>query len=246
MIVVWFSCGAASAAALKLTVERYGHENVRAVNFPIAEEHSDNQRFLRDVERWVGMKVETYTAKRYPTGSAVDVWDHRGGMSFPNGAPCTVHLKKQARQEWVKDHEPDWHVLGFTADERRRHERFIQTEVPNVLPVLIEAGMTKDDCASLLMLAQVRLPEIYRHGFPNANCIGCVKATSPTYWNLVRREFPEEFKQRAEQSRRLGARLVRVKGRRIFLDELDPETRGKPLKSLPDCGIFCEEGPTDD
>lgn len=41
MIAVWFSCGAASAAALKLTVEKYGKVDVRAVNNPVAEEDPD-------------------------------------------------------------------------------------------------------------------------------------------------------------------------------------------------------------
>lgn len=241
MIVVWFSCGAASAAALKLTLERYPGEDVRAVNQPIAEEHPDNRRFLRDVADWCGVEIETYTASKWPTASAVDVWEKRKAMSFPKGAPCTVHLKKEARQEWEARHKPDWHVLGFTAEERARHERFVQTERENVLPVLIDAGMTKAHCGDMIRAAGIRLPEIYDHGFPNANCLGCVKATSPTYWNLVRREFPEVFAQRAEQSRRLGARLVRVENERIFLDELDPDAAGNPLWTMPACSLFCEE-----
>ena len=40
-IAVWFSCGAASAVALKLTVEKYGLDNVYAVNNPVIEEHDD-------------------------------------------------------------------------------------------------------------------------------------------------------------------------------------------------------------
>ena len=241
MIAVWFSCGAASAAALKLTVEKYGAESVRAVNNPVVEEHHDNRRFARDVADWAGVEIETALNSNYPLASVVDVFDRRKGMAFPHGAPCTVELKKRARQEWEKNNRVDWHVLGFTSDERRRHERFVMTERDNVLPILIDAGMTKDDCANMIRRAGIRLPEIYSHGFPNANCIGCVKATSPTYWNLVRREFPEVFQHRAEQSRRLGARLVRVKNERIFLDELDPLAKGRPLKAMPDCGLFCEE-----
>jgi len=34
---------------------------------------------------------------------------------------------------------------------------------------------------------------------------------------------------------------VRVKNERIFLDELDPKAKGRPLKTMPDCGLFCEE-----
>ena len=241
-IAVWFSCGAASAAALKLTVDKYGADNVYAVNNPVIEEHHDNKRFAEDVAKWVGIDVQYAVNSKYPLASVVDVFDRRKGMAFPHGAPCTVELKKRARQEWEESHPVDWHVLGFTVDERNRHDRFVMTERDNVLPILIDANMTKNDCADMIRAAGIKLPEIYGRGFPNANCIGCVKATSPTYWNLVRREFPEVFDQRAEQSRRLGARLVRVKNERIFLDELDPKAKGRPLKTMPDCGLFCEEG----
>lgn len=240
-IAVWFSCGAASAAALKLTVDKYGVDNVYAVNNPVIEEHHDNKRFAEDVANWVGIDIQYAINSKYPLASVVDVFDRRKGMAFPHGAPCTVELKKRARQEWEKRNPVDWHVLGFTVDERNRHDRFVMTERDNVLPILIDANMTKNDCADLIRAAGVKLPEIYGRGFPNANCIGCVKATSPTYWNLVRQEFPEVFDQRAEQSRRLGAKLVRVKNERIFLDELDPKVKGRPLKTMPDCGLFCEE-----
>lgn len=241
MIVVWFSCGAASAAALKLTLERFPNKEVRAVNQPIAEEHHDNQRFLADVEKWCGIKIEKYTSQKYPTGSAVDVWDRRGAMSFPRGAPCTVHLKKEARYEWESINRPDYHVLGFTLDERKRHDMFVLTERENVIPVLIDARMTKADCGDMIRSAGISLPVTYDDGLPNANCIGCVKATSPTYWNLIRRKYPHVFDARAKQSRRLGARLVRVHGERIFLDELDPKAVGKPLWKMPPCSLFCEE-----
>ena len=240
-IAVWFSCGAASAAALKLTVDKYGVDNVYAVNNPVIEEHHDNKRFAEDVANWVGIDIQYAINSNYPLASVVDVFDRRKGMAFPHGAPCTVELKKRARQEWEKSNPVDWHVLGFTADERNRHDRFVMTERDNVLPILIDANMTKNDCADMIRAAGIKLPEIYGRGFPNANCIGCVKATSPTYWNLVRQEFPEVFDQRAEQSRRLGAKLVRVKNERIFLDELDPKVKGRPLKTMPDCGLFCEE-----
>ena len=240
-IAVWFSCGAASAAALKLTVDKYGVDNVYAVNNPVIEEHHDNKRFAEDVANWVGIDIQYAINSKYPLASVVDVFDRRKGMAFPHGAPCTVELKKRARQEWEQSNPVDWHVLGFTVDERNRHDRFVMTERDNVLPILIDANMTKNNCADMIRAAGIKLPEIYGRGFPNANCIGCVKATSPTYWNLVRQEFPEVFDQRAEQSRRLGAKLVRVKNERIFLDELDPKVKGRPLKTMPDCGLFCEE-----
>lgn len=242
-IAVWFSCGAASAVAAKLTLEKYGSTNdVRIINNPIAEEDKDNHRFLLDVQQWLGVEVEIATNKDYPNASCVEVWDKRKFMSGVAGAPCTLELKKRARQQWEERHRPDWHVLGFTLEEQKRHDRFTLTERANVIPILIEAGVTKNDCYSILHNNGIELPNIYKRGYPNANCIGCVKATSPTYWNLVREKDPDVFQDRAEQSRRIGAKLARHKGERIFLDELPSDAKGRPLKSLDfECGIFCEE-----
>lgn len=80
-IAVWFSCGAASAAAAKLTIERYGANRVHVLNNPVVQEDPDNQRFLADVEAWLGVTVERVTHSKYPTGDAVRVWDDRGFMS---------------------------------------------------------------------------------------------------------------------------------------------------------------------
>ncbi|KAF1006025.1 MAG: hypothetical protein GAK28_02933 [Luteibacter sp.] len=243
MIAIWFSCGAASAWAAKLTIERYGYtHDIRLINNPVAEEDPDNQRFARDVGDWLGVKVEQATNPKYPDNSAVSVWDHEKYMSGVAGAPCTKLLKKHARQAWELEHKPDFHVLGFTAEEKDRHDRFVLTERPNVIPALIDARASKADCFAEIRKAGIELPAIYKRGYPNANCIGCSKATSPTYWNHVREKDPEVFVDRAEQSRRLGCRLVRVRGERKFLDELKTTDQGLPLKNMDfECGIFCEE-----
>jgi len=240
-IVVWFSSGAASAVAGMKTIEQYGGTcNVRLVNNPIKEEDSDNLRFLKDVEKWLGVKVETATNSKYPSCSAVDVWGKRSFMSSPYGAPCTLELKKVARQQFEMDNDINWHVLGFTSEEEDRFCNFQTNERLNTLPVLIEAGLSKADCYKILQDAGIEPPRIYKMGYPNANCIGCVKATSPTYWNHVRKVHPAIFDERALQSRKIGARLVRVKGVRIFLDELDPKATGRPMKNLDfECGVFC-------
>lgn len=241
MIAVWFSNGAPSACALKLAVGKYGAENVMALNNPVAEEDEDNLRFSREVAEWCGVEIQHIRNSSYPEASAVSVWDRRKGMSFRRGAPCTFHLKIEARQKWERWTKVDWHVFGFTLEEKKRHDRFVLTERENVLPVLIDANMTRDMCFDMVRAAGIDLPRAYSWGLPNANCLGCVKATSPTYWNLIRSVAPEVFERRAEQSRRIGAKLVRVKNKRIFLDELDPSAKGRKLKSMPDCGSFCEE-----
>lgn len=242
IIVVWFSCGAASAVAAKRTIEQYGQtHDVRVVNMPIKEEHPDNYRFAKDVEEWLGVSIEYVLHPKYPTGSAVEVWNDRKYMSGIKGAPCTKILKKDVRHIWTEKNNPAMHVLGFTYDEKRRHDLFVISEISNVIPVLINNKITKGECYEILKEANIQVPKIYDLGFPNANCIGCVKATSPTYWNLVRLTFPEIFSERAEQSRRIGTRLVRYKGKRIFLDELPVDAKGQKIKDMDfECGIFCE------
>lgn len=245
-IVVWFSCGAASAVAAWLTLRCYGHRcNVRIANNFIKQEDADNRRFHSDVEKWLGMEFENVASSKYPDGDCEAVWKARRFMSGVNGAPCTTWLKKKARQEWEDKNPHEWIVMGFTADEQSRHDNFVKTERPNLLPILIDAGLTKEDCFQLVTNRGIELPLMYRLGYPNANCIGCIKATSPTYWNHVRKIHPEVFAARAELSRDLGAKLVRYKGNRIQLDELPADAKGRPMKSLkmPDCTIFCEEKP---
>lgn len=239
-IVVWFSCGAASAVAAKLTIEKYGKDNrVLVVNNPIIDEDIDNVRFKRDVQNWIKQPIIEAINPQFPSASICEVFDRKKYMSGVKGAPCTLMLKKEARYHFERTHEIDYHVLGFTKDEENRHDRFIKYERSNVIPVLIDAGITKLDCFQILHDDGIRLPRIYSLGYPNANCVGCVKSTSPTYWNLVRKTHPDVFASRAKQSREIGCRLVRVKGRRIFLDELDPEARGGKIKSY-ECGIFCD------
>lgn len=238
-IVVWFSCGAASAVAAKKTIEKYGsYCDVVVVNNYIEEEDKDNQRFLHDVEKWLGITITRAVNSKYPKGSIVEVFEDQKFMANVGGlAYCTLELKQRARFEWELKHRPDWTVMGFTKEEKGRFDRF---KLKRLTSLHILENTTKSECFAILNEAGIELPMAYKLGMPNANCKGCIKATSPTYWNLVRKIYPEDFKQRAEQSREIGAKLVRVKGERIFLDELDPNAKGAPMKSMNvECGIFC-------
>jgi len=248
IIAVWFSCGAASAVAAALTLKKYGRRyDVRLLNNPVKEEDSDNIRFKRDVEKWLGVKIEKVVNHNYKSCSAVDVWNKRAYMSGNAGAPCTLELKKMARQQYEMDHDIAFHVLGFTSEEVKRFENFKNNERPNSLPILIDAGMTKEDCYKFLQDAGIKPPRMYKLGYPNANCIGCVKASSPTYWNHVRKVHPDIFEARAKQSREIGAKLVRHKGKRIYLDKLPKNAKGRSMRNLNfECGIFCHTGGSDE
>jgi hypothetical protein len=54
-IVSWFSCGTASAVNTKLVLAEYSTtHDVRIARCIVPEEHSDNDRFAADCERWFG------------------------------------------------------------------------------------------------------------------------------------------------------------------------------------------------
>lgn len=240
IIAVWFSCGAASAVALKLTKEMYGDRyEVLAFNTPILEEDQDNIRFKNDVSKWLDVEIKDVVNPKFPNSSVVEIWDKQKYMSGIKGAPCTLMLKKQARYYVESIINIDFHVLGFTIEEKHRHERFILMETNSVIPVLIEEKLTKEDCFDILIEAGIKLPRVYEN-LNNANCIGCVKSASVWYWNTIRKNYPEVFKQRAEQSRKIGCKLVKYKNKWIFLDELDPEAVGRNPKKNIECSIFCD------
>ncbi len=241
-IVVWFGAGAASAVAAKKAVELYSKRNeVTVINTPILEEHEDNRRFVKDVEEWIQHPIIELRNMDFPNSSIMEVFRKRRYISGIEGAPCTMVLKKEARYQYESTHTIDWHVLGFTIDEWPRQKKFNLNERGNTIPILITDLIEKSDCFRILRNAGIRRPIVYDLGLPNGNCLGCVKATSPTYWNLIRKIAPQRFLEIALLSRELRVRLVRVKGKRIFIDELKETDTGAPIKSW-DCNIFCDMG----
>ena len=235
--VVWFSCGVGSAVAAKLAVEKYKNDCTIVYCNTLASEHSDNARFFKDVERWIGQPIQTISSERYESVDDVFLGTHY--MAGVSGARCTVEMKKVPRFKFQRP--DDLHIFGLTADEKKRIERFNRNHPDLDLEWnLLEAGLTKDDCFKKIVSAGIILPTMYRLGYRNNNCIGCVKATSARYWNMIRRDFPEVFERRARQSRALNVRLTRLKGERIFLDQLPANYRAGKLENVS-CGPDCAD-----
>lgn len=235
--VVWFSCGAASAVTAKLAMEKYGDVEVVYCDLK-KDEHPDNARFLADVERWIGKRVTIIRSEKF--GGIEEVFDRAKYMSGIHGAPCTVEMKKIPRFNYQLP--DDLHLFGYTSEERGRIARFEANNPElNLEWILRDNSITKAKCFDIVRRAGIELPEMYKRGFKNNNCIGCVKATSPAYWQKVREVSPETFVSRAEQSRRLGVRLCRLRGKRIFLDELPPDDyKQYELENIscgPECGV---------
>ena len=240
-VVARFSCGAASACATKIAIARYGV--VEIINAFIADEDDDNRRFLSDCERWFGQKVTVLRDTKYGASPAA-VWRKKRFIVSRSGAPCSKALKGDVLSSYQRP--GDLMVLGYTADKRdaARLDRYIDANAADkVWAPLIEAGMTKDDCFTMISSAGIELPRMYRLGYPNANCPKCPKG-GEGYWNHIRITHPENFEEMAKIQDALGPGSYffrnRKTGERISLRMLDPDAgRFEPI-ALPDCGAVCE------
>lgn len=252
-LICWFSCGAASAVATKLILaEKSDQFDVHIVYCETGAEHPDNERFLADCERWFGQSIERIRSAVFV--DTFDVWLKERFMAGAKGAPCTRELKFIPRLNYQLP--SDHHVWGYTADKTdiRRAERML-AEYPEMQQrnPLIERKLDKANVLAMIQGAGIDLPVMYLLGFHNNNCIGCVKASSPSYWALVRKCFPREFYRIAGLARELGARLCiirreKVDGKwknvRCFIDEipLDQSTKD-PI--APICDFLCQHAEKD-
>lgn len=232
-IIAWFSGGVTSTVATKIALENYN--NVDIYFCETNQHHPDNKRFFNDCEKWFGQKINILTNAKW---KSVDAVLKHGYINGPSGAYCTKLLKKDIRIALEKIVEFEHQVFGFEFEPKqiKRAERFTE-QYPSSKAIfpLIEAELTKQDCMQKLVDAGIELPMMYRLGYSNNNCIGCVKG-GMGYWNKIRVDFPEIFKRTAERERQAGHSCIKGK----FLDELDPNAGRFEKIELPECGIYCE------
>jgi len=247
-IVVWFSCGAASAVCAHIALRKY-REKVPVVlvytdpgtySHGIIGEHPDNKRFLDECSKWLDWPIEILKSDKFD--SPMDVFNKRKYIAGVAGAPCTVELKKRLREK-IQDFG-DLQVFGFTSEEGGRAERFRANNPEVVLwTPLIERMISKADCLAYLKEANIALPEMYKQGYRNNNCIGCVKGQSG-YWNKIRRDYPDVFNATAKLEREIGAAInKRYEGETripVFLDELDPDVGNYEAEPDIECGLLCQ------
>lgn len=241
-VVAWWSAGITSAVACKIALELYA--NVELYYIDIDTAHEDNARFKAECENWYGCEIKTLKSKEYK--DQFEVIEKTGMVNSPMGARCTLELKKNVRFDFERLHELslfnrrliEHQVWGyeFTAKEVNRAIRHLE-QYPATKPLfpLIEKGLTKEMCAGLLLKNGIALPEMYKLGYSNNNCIGCVKG-GMGYWNKIRIDFPAHFDRMQEVERKVGYSCING----IFLDELKPDAGRMAKEIMPNCGNICE------
>jgi len=232
-VIAWWSGGVTSAVATKLALEKFSE--VQIYFCETNQHHSDNLRFKKDCEKWYGQKIHTLTNMKWV--SVEKVLDH-GYINGPSGAYCTKLLKKDVRVAIEKLVNYTHQIFGFEYEPRqiKRAERFIeQYPKSNAVFPLLENQIDKLKSMQILLAANIELPAMYKLGYSNANCIGCVKG-GMGYWNKIRQDFPDVFERTAKLERKAGHSSING----VFLDELDPNRGRHESIELPECGIYCE------
>jgi hypothetical protein len=232
MVVSWFSAGVSSAVATKMTLTKY--PDMKIIYQHIDDQHPDTLRFLSDCEKWFNIPAEKIQSKYKSVEAAVR---GSGFLVSAFGAGCTRLLKIRLRKDWeVANPGRHTYVWGFDASEKDRAEqrKKAMPEHDHEFP-LIENGLSKPHIHGMLSEAGIARPKMYDLGYPNNNCIGCLKGGGG-YWNKIRIDFPEVFESRAKLERVIGHSILK----KYYLDEL-PADYGRDMKIIvPECGFFCE------
>jgi len=237
--IVWFSCGVASAVAAKLASEQYPNCEIVYCD-TLKYEHSDNARFMKDVEKWTGKEIKIIKSEKF--NDIYDVFNRTKWLAGVAGARCTLELKSRVRKAYQE--VGDLHIFGLTFDEQKRIDRFERSNQDIELCwILKEAGVTKSDCYNIIRNACIEIPAMYKLGYNNNNCIGCVKGGAG-YWNKIRTDFPDTFERMSKMERTLNVAINKSyagdgKRKRVFLDEL-PVDAGRFSKNEDiECGVMC-------
>lgn len=229
--VVWLSAGVSSFIAGYLVREIV----TDWIYIDVADQHPDSLRFINDCQKAIDKEIIILKSDKYK--DVADVVRKTKMINSPHGAPCTGMLKKAVRRKWESEHKGDKlnYIWGMDADEKQRAESIVRNnpEFGHIFP-LIEKGLTKKDCHGLIDQLGIKRPLMYDLGYNNNNCIGCVKG-GMWYWNKIRRDFPEVFRERTELEREINHSCING----VFLDELDPQAGKKSEELNGDCGVIC-------
>ncbi len=205
MIICWWSGGVASAVACYIAIETWGLDECRLIMIDTKNEDEDTYRFKKDCERWYGKNIETISAigdgKKY--ANIEDVWYQYGSLDVATGAICSSELKRQVRLDFQRKNKFTYQVFGFDFNKREANRALnIKKNYPYSKPIfpLWMFGYTKKDCVKIINNKGIEIPDAYKNGFSNNNCIktGCVQG-GIGYWQLYKRIFPKKFNNMARR-----------------------------------------------
>jgi hypothetical protein len=213
------SGGNGSGMALLRVIDRYGRENVSARLADTNSEHPDLYRFVDDLERVAGIKIE-----RLNNGGR-NIWDvFFAEMMFTNpktgGCLASWHLKRlplQGHAAWVGTPETVTIHVGFSIDEDDRIERLKKASDPWQFdfPLTWPKPMLRCDVEDELRRRGIKPCEIYDKGYPHSNCLkwNCI-LSGIGQWIGVLKDNPAGYLDAEEKEQQFMAELER-RGRKV-------------------------------
>ena len=127
-VVLWFSCGASSAVAGKLAVDKYGND-VDLVYCDTGGEHESNHKFLKDCEEWYDREIIILKNPKYK--DHFDVVEKERFINSPYGARCTFELKRKMREK--SNYCESINIFGYTIEEVERAKKALYSRILNLL-----------------------------------------------------------------------------------------------------------------
>ena len=238
-IFAWWSGGITSAVACRICLDTY--QNVELLYIETGSHHPDTMRFKAECEQWYNSPIRTLQNTKFD--NHFDVLLYHSYVNGTAGVKCSKELKKVVREKLERTELFEHQIFGFEFEIKQINRAIRwQEQYAYTLPKfpLIEHKLSKNECAGIVTAANIELPRMYKLGYNNNNCIGCVKGGAG-YWNKIRSDFPQTFNKMVATEREIGATCLRDSdGKRLFLDELSPTAGNATDMVLPECGIFCQ------
>lgn len=208
-VICWWSGGITSAVACKVAIDLYGKENCRVILLDTGNEHKDTYRFMLDCQNWYGIEVEILKSTDYK--NIQETWYKHLSLNTATGAICSYMLKRRVREKWEKENEYSYQVFGFEYNKRElKRARSLKLNHPHTNPIfpLLKKKYNKQKCIELVNAQNIKVPEAYKLGFQNNNCLGpdddkpgaiggCVQG-GIGYWKLFKELYPHKFDSMAK------------------------------------------------
>jgi len=200
--IISYSGGLASFFEAKLSIQKYGKENVELVFCDTLSEDPTLYKFLNETEVHLGLKIIRLVEGR-------NIWEvafDRNYMFNSRIAECSLKLKIEMFMKHISQYEPNEIIVHIGYDFTEAH-RFERTK-PHYLPIQIESlimktTLTKQNMIDQLCVYGILLPALYQEGFSHNNCNGfCFRAGIGHFKQLYLKR-PKVFDYHMEQEQKL-------------------------------------------
>ena len=248
--IVLFSGGIGSWAAARRVAEQNGTENLILLFTDTRMEDADLYRFLMEAAANVGGELVTLADGRTPW----QVFKDERYLGNSRVDPCSRILKRDLARKWINEFNPETTTIyvGIDWSEQHRWERMKDRWLPYTVeaPLCEPPLVSKEDLFNDLRAAGIKVPELYKLGFPHNNCGGfCIKAGIAHFTHL-HKVMPENYHYHEVQEQYIRDYLDKdvsiLKDRRggvqkrYTLTDLrhDIETGNRPEGDWGGCGCF--------